>query len=119
MLCIVDIYLYCIGCIGCVGKKGIVIFLVEVYDYLLLGKIGCYIEELLKVRVIDELCLMICVLSEKLMGKLLKKVLVKCVQKKKDEKEKLWVKKCYCDMKNIGKCWKLSVVGMLLVFSDE
>lgn len=115
MLCSGDIYLYCIGCIVCVGCKGIVILLVEVYDYLLLGKVGCYIEELIKVCVIDELCLKMCVLSEKQIGKLLKKVLVKCVEKKKvKEKEKLWVKKCYCDIKNIGKCCKLSGMGVLL-----
>lgn len=48
LLLIVDVYFYCIGCIGCVGCKGVVIFLVEVYDYLLLGRIGCYLKELLK-----------------------------------------------------------------------
>lgn len=109
-----DIYLYRIGRIARVGRKGIVISLVEVYDYLLLGKVGRYIEELIKVRVIDELRSKTRALSEKQIGKLSKKVLVKRVEKKKvKEKEKSRVKKRYRDIKNIGKRRKLSGTGVL------
>lgn len=56
MLCKVDIYVYCIGRIGCVGVKGMVILLVEVYDFEMVIKVVCYMGEFLKVCVIDELC---------------------------------------------------------------
>lgn len=50
-----DIYLHRIGRTGRAGKKGTAISLVEAHDHLLLGKIGRYVEEPLKARVIDEL----------------------------------------------------------------
>lgn len=37
------------------GRKGTAISLVEAHDHLLLGKVGRYIEEPIKARVIDEL----------------------------------------------------------------
>ncbi|MBZ4270689.1 ATP-dependent RNA helicase, partial [Mycobacterium tuberculosis] len=50
-----ETYLHRIGRTGRAGKKGTAISLVEAHDHLLLGKIGRYIEEPLKARVIDEL----------------------------------------------------------------
>lgn len=108
----VDIYLYCIGCIVCVGKKGLVIFLVEVYDYKLFGKIKCYIEELLKLCVIEGLELCIKVLKDGEVNIIMKKEKV-CIKKCKEVKKevvKVKVKVCYKDIKNIGKCRKLSGV---------
>ena len=84
-----DTYLHRIGRTGRAGKKGTAISLVEAHDHLLLGKIGRYIEEPLKARVIDELRPTTRAPSEKLTGKPSKKVLAKRAQKKKDEKESI------------------------------
>ena len=72
-------------------------------DHLLLGKIGRYIEEPLKARVIDELRPTTRAPSEKQTGKPSKKVLAKRAEKKEKEKEKPRVKKRHRDTKNIGK----------------
>ncbi|MEX7647915.1 ATP-dependent RNA helicase SrmB, partial [Klebsiella pneumoniae] len=101
------------------GKKGTAISLVEAHDHLLLGKIGRYIEEPLKARVIDELRPTTRAPSEKLTGKPSKKVLAKRAQKKKDEKEKPRVKKRHRDTKNIGKRRKPSAAGTPSASSDE
>ncbi|MBN0903694.1 ATP-dependent RNA helicase SrmB, partial [Pseudomonas aeruginosa] len=77
-----DTYLHRIGRTGRAGKKGTAISLVEAHDHLLLGKIGRYIEEPLKARVIDELRPTTRAPSEKLTGKPSKKVLAKRAQKK-------------------------------------
>ena len=74
-----------LGRTGRAGKKGTAISLVEAHDHLLLGKIGRYIEEPLKARVIDELRPTTRAPSEKLTGKPSKKVLAKRAQKKKGE----------------------------------
>ena len=98
-----DIYLHRIGRTGRAGKKGTAISLVEAHDHLLLGKIGRYVEEPLKARVIDELRPKTRAPSEKLTGKPSKKVLAKRAEKKEKEKEKPRVKKRHRDTKNIGK----------------
>ncbi|MCL0127127.1 hypothetical protein M2T39_28720, partial [Klebsiella pneumoniae] len=78
---------------GRAGRKGTAISLVEAHDHLLLLKIGRYIEEPLKARVIDELRPTTRAPSEKLTGKPSKKVLAKRAEKKKEkEKEKPRVK---------------------------
>ena len=48
-------YLHRIGRTGRAGRKGTAISLVEAHDHLLLGKVGRYLNEPLKARVIDEL----------------------------------------------------------------
>ncbi|HEC2558171.1 TPA: ATP-dependent RNA helicase SrmB [Raoultella ornithinolytica] len=99
-----DTYLHQIGRTGRAGKKGVAISLVEAHDHLLLGKIGRYIDEPLKARVIDELRPTTRAPSEKLTGKPSKKVLAKrAEQKKEKDKEKPRVKKRHRDAKNIGK----------------
>lgn len=80
-----DIYLHRIGRTGRAGK-GTAISLVEAHDHLLLGKIGRYIEEPLKARVIDELRPTTRAPSEKQTGKPSKKVLAKRAEKKEKEK---------------------------------
>ncbi|WP_255324665.1 helicase-related protein [Budvicia aquatica] len=50
-----DTYLHRIGRTGRAGKKGTAISLVESHDHLLLGKIERYLQEPLKMRVIEEL----------------------------------------------------------------
>jgi ATP-dependent RNA helicase SrmB len=80
-----DTYLHRIGRTGRAGKKGTAISLVEAHDHLLLGKIGRYIEEPLKARVIDELRPTTRAPSEKLTGKPSKKVLAKREKKRKRE----------------------------------
>ncbi|HBT0058186.1 TPA: ATP-dependent RNA helicase SrmB, partial [Klebsiella pneumoniae] len=106
-----DIYLHRIGRTGRAGKKGTAISLVEAHDHLLLGKIGRYVEEPLKARVIDELRPKTRAPSEKLTGKPSKKVLAKRAEKKEKEKEKPRVKKRHRDTKNIGKRRKPSAAG--------
>lgn len=64
-----DTYLHRIGRTGRAGRKGTAISLVEAHDHLLLLKIGRYIEEPLKARVIDELRPTTRAPSEKLTGK--------------------------------------------------
>lgn len=68
-----DTYLHRIGRTGRAGRKGTAISLVEAHDHLLLLKIGRYIEEPLKARVIDELRPTTRAPSEKLTGKPSKK----------------------------------------------
>ncbi|MGL4861458.1 MAG: ATP-dependent RNA helicase SrmB [Enterobacteriaceae bacterium] len=50
-----DIYLHRIGRTARAGKKGTAISLVEAHDFTLLGKIGRYLNEPLKARIIDAL----------------------------------------------------------------
>ena len=106
-----DTYLHRIGRTGRAGRKGTAISLVEAHDHLLLGKVGRYIEETLKARVIDELRPTTRAPSEKLTGKPSKKVLAKRAEKKKQEKEKPRVKKRHRDTKNIGKRRKPAGTG--------
>ncbi|WP_249440432.1 hypothetical protein, partial [Escherichia coli] len=95
------------------GRKGTAISLVEAHDHLLLGKVGRYIEEPIKARVIDELRPKTRAPSEKQTGKPSKKVLAKRAEKKKaKEKEKPRVKKRHRDTKNIGKRRKPSGTGV-------
>ena len=99
-----DTYLHRIGRTGRAGRKGTAISLVEAHDHLLLGKVGRYIEEQLKPRVIDELRPKTRVPSEKLKGKPSKKALAKREEKKKEQdKDKPRVKLRHRDKKNIGK----------------
>ena len=99
-----DTYLHRIGRTGRAGRKGTAISLVEAHDHLLLGKIGRYIEEPLKPRVIDELRPTSRAPSEKQTGKPSKKVLAKrAEQKKEKDKEKVRVKVRHRDAKNVGK----------------
>ena len=83
-----DVYLHRIGRTGRAGLKGTAISLVEAHDYLLLQKVGRYIEEPVKARVIDELRPTTRPPSEKMTGKPSKKVLAKRAEKKEKEKEK-------------------------------
>lgn len=99
-----DTYLHRIGRTGRAGRKGTAISLVEAHDHLLLGKIGRYIEEPLKARVVDELRPTSRAPSEKQTGKPSKKVLAKREELKKEKnKEKTRVKKRHRDTKNVGK----------------
>ncbi|HBC81550.1 MAG TPA: ATP-dependent RNA helicase SrmB, partial [Escherichia sp.] len=98
-----DIYLHRIGRTGRAGRKGTAISLVEAHDHLLLQKIGRYVDEPLKARVIDELRPTTRAPSEKMTGKPSKKALAKRAEKKEKEKEKPRVKQRHRDAKNIGK----------------
>ena len=99
-----DTYLHRIGRTGRAGRKGTAISLVETHDHLLLQKIGRYVEEPLKIRVIDELRPTTRAPSEKMTGKPSKKVLAKRAEKKKEkDKEKPRVKVRHRDAKNVGK----------------
>ena len=98
-----DTYLHRIGRTGRAGRKGIAISLVEAHDYLLLQKIGRYIDEPLKARVIDGLRPTTRAPSEKMTGKPSKKALAKRAERKEKEKEKPRVKQRHRDTKNIGK----------------
>ncbi|WLI75964.1 ATP-dependent RNA helicase SrmB [Kosakonia sp. H02] len=106
-----DTYLHRIGRTGRAGRKGIAISLVEAHDHLLLGKVGRYVEEPLKARVVDELRPTTRAPSEKLKGKPSKKVLAKREEKKEKDKEKPRVKQRHRDTKNIGKRRKPSAAG--------
>ena len=71
---------------------------------MLLGKVGRYLNEPLKSRVIDELRPTTRAPSEKLQGKPSKKALAKREEKKKEQdKDKPRVKVRHRDRKNIGK----------------
>ena len=83
------------------------------------GKIGRYVEEPLKARVIDELRPKTRAPSEKLTGKPSKKVLAKRAEKKEKEKEKPRVKKRHRDTKKIGNRRKPSAAGTPSASSDE
>ena len=96
-------YVHRIGRTGRAGRKGIAISLVEAHDYLLLQKIGRYVDEPLKARVIDGLRPTTRAPSEKMTGKPSKKALAKRAERKEKEKEKPRVKQRHRDTKNIGK----------------
>jgi len=100
-----DTYLHRIGRTGRAGRKGTAISLVEAHDHLLLGKVGRYLNEPLKQRVIDELRPKTKAPSEKTTGKPSKKVLAKRLEKKKEEslKSRTKVKVRHRDSKNVGK----------------
>lgn len=115
-----DTYLHRIGRTGRAGRKGTAISLVEAHDHLLLGKVGRYIEEQLKPRVIDELRPKTRVPSEKLKGKPSKKALAKREEKKKEQdKDKPRVKQRHRDKKNIGKRRKPSAAAAEQKPSEE
>ncbi|CNI12531.1 ATP-dependent RNA helicase SrmB [Yersinia thracica] len=98
-----DVYLHRIGRTGRAGRKGVAISLVEAHDHLLLGRIGRYLKEPLKPRVIDELRPTSRAPSEKTTGKPSKKVLAKRKELKEAGKEKAKVKVRHRDAKNVGK----------------
>ncbi|HDL8055604.1 TPA: ATP-dependent RNA helicase SrmB [Yersinia enterocolitica] len=98
-----DVYLHRIGRTGRAGRKGVAISLVEAHDHLLLGRIGRYLKEPLKPRVIDELRPTSKAPSEKSTGKPSKKVLAKRKELKEAGKEKAKVKVRHRDAKNVGK----------------
>ncbi len=98
-----DTYLHRIGRTGRAGKKGCALSLVEAHDHQLLGKIGRYLNEPLKPRVIDSLRPVTRSPSETGPKKPSKKVLEKRQQKKKAEQEKPRIKKRHRDTKNVGK----------------
>ncbi len=107
-----DTYLHRIGRTGRAGRKGTAISLVETHDHLLMLKIGRYIEEPLKSRVIDGLRPTTRAPSEKMTGKPSKKVLAKrAEQKKAKDKDKPRVKVRHRDAKNVGKRRKPSGSG--------
>ncbi|CDM89010.1 ATP-dependent RNA helicase SrmB [Xenorhabdus bovienii] len=100
-----DVYLHRIGRTARAGRKGTAIALVESHDHPLLGKVTRYLNEPLKVRVVDELRPQTKAPSEKKSYKPSKKVLEKRKEKKKVEEEakKTRVKVRHRDSKNIGK----------------
>lgn len=100
-----DTYLHRIGRTGRAGRKGTAISLVEAHDHLLLGKVGRYLNEPLKPRVIDELRPKTKAPSEKTTGKPSKKVLAKRKEKQQEEntKAKVKVKVRHRNSKNVGK----------------
>ncbi|WP_047684050.1 MULTISPECIES: ATP-dependent RNA helicase SrmB [Xenorhabdus] len=99
-----DVYLHRIGRTARAGRKGTAIALVESHDHLLLGKISRYLNEPLKMRVVDELRPQTKAPSEKKSYKPSKKVLEKRKEKKKaEEVKKKRVKVRHRDSKNIGK----------------
>ncbi|PHM63213.1 ATP-dependent RNA helicase SrmB [Xenorhabdus ishibashii] len=99
-----DVYLHRIGRTARAGRKGTAIALVEAHDHLLLGKISRYLNEPMKIRVVDELRPQTKAPSDKKGYKPSKKVLVKRKEKKKtDEAKKNRVKVRHRDKKNIGK----------------
>lgn len=98
-----DVYLHRIGRTGRAGRKGVAISLVEAHDHLLLGRIGRYLKEPLKPRVVDELRPTNKEPSAKSTGKPSKKVLAKRKELKEASKEKAKVKVRHRDAKNVGK----------------
>ncbi|HGN3019329.1 TPA: hypothetical protein ACKR4E_006810, partial [Pseudomonas aeruginosa] len=88
------------------GRKGTAISLIEAHDYPLFGKVSRYIEDPIKMRVIDSLRPSTKAPSESMMNKPKpsKKVLAKRKEKKKKEEEsKKKTKVRHRDKKNIGK----------------
>ncbi|NIG62857.1 MAG: ATP-dependent RNA helicase SrmB [Serratia symbiotica] len=98
-----DTYLHRIGRTGRAGRNGTAISLVEAHDHLLLCKVGRYLNEPLKPRVINNLRPKTKVPNEKSSGNPSKKVLAKRMQDKAKNKEKAKVKVRHRDTKNIGK----------------
>ncbi|NIG88760.1 MAG: ATP-dependent RNA helicase SrmB, partial [Serratia symbiotica] len=98
-----DTYLHRIGRTGRAGRKGTAISLVEAHDHRLLGKVGRYLNEALKLRVIDKLRPKTKVPNENSNGKPSKTVLAKRMQDKVKKKEKNKVKVRHRDAKNVGK----------------
>ena len=100
-----DVYLHRIGRTGRAGRKGTAISLIEAHDYPLFGKITRYIEEPIKVRVIDSLRPTTKAPSEAMLNKPKpsKKVLAKRKEKQKEEHAKKKEKIRHRDKKNIGK----------------
>ncbi|EOE0523235.1 ATP-dependent RNA helicase SrmB [Providencia stuartii] len=101
-----DVYLHRIGRTGRAGRKGTAISLIEAHDYPLFGKVSRYIEDPIKMRVIDSLRPSTKAPSESMMNKPKpsKKVLAKRKEKKKKEEEsKKKTKVRHRDKKNIGK----------------
>ena len=99
-----DVYLHRIGRTARAGRKGIAISLVESHDQPLLGKIIRYIDEPVKIRVIDELRPKTRAPSENASYKPAKKVLAKRKEKtaaENDQKKKTKVR--HRVTKNIGK----------------
>ncbi len=82
-----DTYLHRIGRTGRARHKGTAISLVK-RDHLLLGKVGRYLNEPLKARVIDELRPKTKVPNEKSNGKPSKKVLAKRAEDKAKKTKK-------------------------------
>ena len=114
-----DTYLHRIGRTGRAGRKGTAISLVEAHDYVLLMKIGRYVEEPLKARVIEGLRPVTRPPSEKMTGKPSKKVLAKRAEQKEKDKEKPRVKKRHRDTKNIGKRRKPSATSAAEQSTEE
>lgn len=98
-----DVYLHRIGRTARAGRKGCAISLVEAHDHLLLGKIGRYLNEPLKARIIDGLRPATRAPSEKMTGKSSKKIMSKRNEKKKKARTKDKNKGRLCAKKNIGK----------------
>lgn len=100
-----DVYLHRIGRTGRAGRKGIAISLVEAHDYPLFGKVIRYIEDPIKIRVVDSLRPTTKAPSEAMLNKPKpsKKVLAKRKEKKKEEQTKKKDKVRLRDKKNIGK----------------
>ncbi|HEM7145028.1 TPA: ATP-dependent RNA helicase SrmB [Providencia stuartii] len=101
-----DVYLHRIGRTGRACRKGTAISLIEAHDYPLFGKVSRYIEDSIKMRVIDSLRPSTKAPSESMMNKPKpsKKVLAKRKEKKKKEEEsKKKTKVRHRDKKNIGK----------------
>ncbi|MCU6225682.1 ATP-dependent RNA helicase SrmB, partial [Morganella morganii] len=99
-----DVYLHRIGRTARAGRKGVAISLVESHDQPLLGKIIRYVEEPVKMRVIDELRPKTRAPSEKATYKPSKKVLAKRKEQKAAETEKKKKTKIrHRVSKNIGK----------------
>lgn len=103
-----DVYLHRIGRTARAGKKGTAISLVEAHDYDLLKKIERYIEEPLKLRIVQELRpkTKVPTITKK------KKLSDKAKAKKKDKAKELKKTKVReKDTKNIGKPKKKSPIN--------
>lgn len=100
-----DVYIHRIGRTGRAGKKGTAISLIEAHDYPLFGKVTRYIEDSIKMRVVDSLRPTTKAPSEAMMSKPKpsKKVLAKRKEKKKEEETKKKAKVRLRDKKNVGK----------------